>query len=191
MKPHWACSVGNSPRLLLCSMIDNNEICIHYFFRMLLSNVRNTFLVGARAELSEFLEDHWTWNTTWESETWGNVTRMCKLVGQGTWANCRAWRQPEQSAQSLPGLLNRCHLWHTSRSTRLRQRQLPPSHGVAVCSWHQGIRKLAQWEEGCGHDPAQWGSAPETFSWKCSLTKDESWCPGIPQPCLPVSSSLS
>lgn len=51
------------PAHLLCCVIGNNEICIHCFFRKLLRKARNTFLGGAKAQVS-----YSVWRTT-EPET--------------------------------------------------------------------------------------------------------------------------
>lgn len=110
----------------------------------------------------------------------------------GTCANCGAWWQPGQGEQSLPGLLNSCHLWHPSPSTTLRQRRLPLFHGVAVCTWHQGARRLAGWEEACGMIWFCGAQASVTCSHGHNLTKGKylGTHPGSLS-VLPVSSSLN
>lgn len=116
----------------------------------------------------------------------------CATGKQNTWANCGPRRQPEQGAQSLPGLLNRCHLWHRSLSTGLRERWLPPFHSVAVCTWHQGLLRLAAWEDGCGCDLAQRGLRSQ---WPLAVNAALQWAwpcvPRRPEPLVPMSSSLS
>lgn len=133
------------PAHSLGCVIGNNEICIHCFFRKSLSKGRNTFLRrGQGRGVFQCLKNHWTWNIAWGSRAWGNVSRMYRLARWSTWANCRAWKKPRTGVESLPGVLNRCHLRPTSLSTVLRQRRLPPSCGPHICTWHLGSSKAGR-----------------------------------------------